>query len=238
MLKRERMMRVTALLVFVLVSGLSACTFSQENVRACTCGGPPAIWEGQPNQGIAIGPAGTFALKFIEFTPKQFRFYYVFKTSHQAPLQVTASSAIPANTSMPVIPLATTVQTLGRISEYTIGVIHVQHLNRAGQIIMLAITPALAGAATWRLEPFKQLIMEPHSQTARGGIGVMPVGLPEAQWSGEYQEQLVSYVKVVIPGQPVADRTYVFLRSDDPVVVKVITKAQYIAIAGPANFTP
>jgi hypothetical protein len=48
----------------------------------------------------------------------------------------------------------------------------------------------------------------------------------------------VSYVKVVLPGQPVADRSYVFVRSDDPSKVSMITKAQYLAIAGQVNFTP
>jgi hypothetical protein len=46
----------------------------------------------------------------------------------------------------------------------------------------------------------------------------------------------VSYVKIILPGQPVAERSYVFVRSDDPLTVT--TKAEYLAIAGPENFTP
>jgi hypothetical protein len=39
------------------------------------------------------------------------------------------------------------------------------------------------------------------------------------------------------------ERTYVFVRADDPVAddpvkVRIITKAEYLAIAGPVNFTP
>lgn len=91
---------------------------------------------------------------------------------------------------------------------------------------------------TWRLSPVKQLITQPHANSARTGVGWDPVLLPEAQWSAEVMPQLVSYVKVIIPGQPAADRAYIFLRSDDPVVVTIITKAQYLALAGSVNFTP
>jgi len=177
----------------------------------------------------------------IEITPQQFRFYYVFKSASHASLHVIVSSVLPESPTTPAITLAATVQALGQIGAYTIGVIHVTRNNRSGQFVTLAITPSVAGAATWQLAPLQQRFPAPPPRHTRIGMWVTPEGLPEAQWLGPVTEQEVTYliyVKVVIPGQPVADRTYVFFQYDDPVVVKALTKAQYIAIAGSANFTP
>jgi hypothetical protein len=242
------------ILSLVLTFALSACGAASS--PGVVVGVPPDVWQPAPSgQGFASGSAGAIALKWLEYTPQQFRLYYVFKPSDQGTqastpaqpvaLQVTGSASLPGSPTTPAIPLPVTSQTLGQIGAYTIGAIHIgrfdhtgQPVNRAGQIITVAITPSLPGAATWRLSPIHQLIVEPHAQTARGGLGAYPDGLPEAQWSPPVQAQLVSYVKVILPGQPVADRSYVFVRSDDWVKVQVISKAQYIALAGGENFTP
>ncbi|HLY31322.1 MAG TPA: hypothetical protein VKQ36_09855, partial [Ktedonobacterales bacterium] len=160
-------------------------------------------------------------------------------------LQVTTSAALsshPAATTS----LTATNQTLGHIGAYTVGVIHVARRSQAGQIITLQIMPLTSSKVgsdiTWRLAPLRQIMAEPRPSKARFELATdasgRSNGLPEAQWSGVNKLQQVSYVKVVIQGQQVADRSYVFVRSDDPVVVKVITKAEYLAIAGPNNFTP
>jgi hypothetical protein len=238
-----RYTHVVVILSLVLTFAMSACGASSPRL---VVGAPPDVWQpSPPGQGFASGPAGAIAVKFIEFTPLQFRVYYVFKLSSQAAsqtspvtLRVTASSSLSASPSTPVVPLTSAIQTLGQIGDYTIGVMHIKHLNRAGQVITLAITPALPGAATWHLSPIHQLIYQTHADTATGAAGGYPDALSEAQWYGPVQAQLVSYVKVVIPGQPIADRTYVFVRSDDWVNVQAITKAQYIALAGTGNFTP
>jgi hypothetical protein len=80
--------------------------------------------------------------------------------------------------------------------------------------------------------------VEPHADTAWGKLNLESSTLPHAQWYGPVMQQMVSYVKVIIPGQPITDRTYVFVRADDPVKVNSITQAEYLAIAGPVNFTP
>jgi hypothetical protein len=48
----------------------------------------------------------------------------------------------------------------------------------------------------------------------------------------------VAYFRGPTPKQQGVSRSYVFLRMDDPVVVSVITQAQYISIAGAENFKP
>ncbi len=202
----------------------------------------PEVWiVPQPNQTFASGTAGVFALRGIEINPKQYRFYYVFKEQQpHTTLRLAASDYLATDPSQ-VTPLATTNQVVGQIGSYVIGVAHIARSNRAGQVIMLQVTPVSHRGSvysTWRLVTFKQLTLEPQDDTTWGGVNPANNALPEAIWSGEIESQKVSYFKVNIPGQPVAKRTYVFLRSDDPVVVKVITKAQFIAIAGANNFIP
>jgi len=240
----------------VLLVTMSACgrvgssssgqSGSNSNGQVYTCANapcpPPIEWTlTQPNQTFALGAAGVFALKQMDINPKQFRFYYVFKAQQPKITLRMAASAYQATSPSEITPLATADQVLGQIGSYIIGVAHIARRSHAGQIIQLQITPITAtGSAetTWRLAPIKQLIAEAHADSAWSGVAPAKDPLPEAVWSGELEAQLVSYVKVIIPGQPVAKRTYVFLRSDDPVIVKLITKAQYLAIAGPDNFTP
>ena len=42
-------------------------------------------------------------------------------------------------------------------------------------------------------------------------------------------QQMVSYVKVILPSQPITDRTCVFVRADGPLKVNSILKAEYLA---------
>src|SRR6185437_3524184 len=215
MTKYAHVVHGAVILSLVLTIAMSACAGARPDPTQVV-GAPPIVWDNPPpGQGFASGPVGAIALKFIEFTPPQFRVYYVFKLSSQADpqthpvtLQVTASSSLSASPSTSVVPLTSAIQTLGQIGDYTIGVMHIAHLNRAGQVITLAITPALPGAATWHLSPIHQLIYQTHADTATGAAGGYPDALSEVQWYGPVQAQLVSYVKVIIPGQPVADRTY------------------------------
>jgi len=238
-----------ALLLVVFASTITACTPFTVHQQECSCAPPPYPFAAQLDQMAATGTAGAFAFKAIDITPQQFRFYYVFESSQQSPhplsLSVTASAELPTKSATKDT-LATTIQVLGQIGAYTVGVVHVGRGQNVAQTIILKVQPKTAAGADvgapWRLTPMQQLMPEPHANTARGGLATTlngaPGALPEAQWFGEVMPQLVGYVKVIIPGQPVANRSYVFLRSDDPIVVTVITKAQYLAIAGAANFTP
>lgn len=63
-------------------------------------------------------------------------------------------------------------------------------------------------------------------------------GLPEVDFYGPVMREQVAYFRGPAPKQQGVSRPYVFLRMDDPVVVSVITQAQYISIAGSENFKP
>ena len=70
----------------------------------------------------------------------------------------------------------------------------------------------------------------PHDRT--------PHPLPEVDFYGPVMREQVAYFRGPTPKQQGVSRSYVFLRMDDPVVVSVITQAQYISIAGAENFKP
>lgn len=211
--------------------------------RAARSRPPLHIWQVQLDQTYVKGAEGALEIKWIEITPQQLRFYYVFTSNHSINLRVVASSALPTESSDATIVtlLATTVQTLGRLGSYEVGVAQVEHRSQSGQTITLAITLVpLSGTSvtTWRLAPLKQLRPEPHVSTTRSVLRTNSNELSEAQWYGPVMAQLVSYATVILPGQLAADRSHVFVRSDDPVVVAVITEPEYLAFAGLASFTP
>ncbi len=211
--------------------------------RAARSRPPLHIWQVQLDQTYVKGDEGALEIKWIEITPQQLRFYYVFTSNHDFNLRMIASSAPPTESPDATIatPLAMIVQTLGRLGSYEVGVAQVEHRSHVGQTIALAITPVpLSGTSvtTWRLAPLKQLRPEPHVATTRSVLRTNSNGLSEAQWHGPVMAQLVSYATIILPGQLAADRSHVFVRSDDPVVVAVITEAEYLAFAGLANFTP
>jgi hypothetical protein len=239
MLKRPRLSlfsrqgaSLLALMLYMCL-GLGACS------QPCTSCSYAFSWQEQPGQLAATGPAGSFAVKWIQVTPQQLQFYYIFLSTQHNSLQVTASASHLSNTTS-ARSLATTVQVLGQISGYSIGVIHVDWANHVNQLIGLQLTlvsPTGAPAATWQLTPLQQVSSDPHPD-GRFQIDTSDSGLPEADWFVAHMgAHTVSYVKIILPGQPVADRSYVFVRSDDPLTVTVITKAEYLAIAGPENFT-
>ena len=205
-------------------------------------GPPPRVWRVEGEQTSATSSKGVFALKLIEITPQQFRFYYAIKyaptSDPDVSMRVTVSASLAAD-SMTTIQLATFVKALGQFGAYTIGVAQVAHKSDAGQVFALAITPITAAGAdgdTWRLAPLRQMRPEPHVDTAWSWLRIQQEGLPEVKWEGPLMGERVSFVRVILPGQPTADQPAIFVRSDDPVEVKLIAKAEYIAIAGLNNY--
>lgn len=228
-----------------LGASLSGCVPFVSNTQVATCAnspcpGPPFPFAERLSEMSASGAAGSFALKMIDINPYQFRFYYVFKSPQPIGLRVATIAELTASPT--TIPLTTSVQVLGHIGAYTAGVIHVTRARNSAQTITLYITPfATSGSVafpTWSLAPMSQLNGSADAARIWGGLGANPNDMPEAQWSPPVMTQEVSYLRVVISGQPAASRSYVFVRSDDPVRVTVLSKAEYLAIAGTVNFTP
>ncbi|SRR5260370_40351749 len=198
---------------------------------------PQVVWMTQQPM-LVQNSTGVFALKEIEITTaKEFRFYYVFQSSHQETIHVAAVSSL--NAGQQPVSLSATVLSLGAIDNYSIGVIRVQYLDRVGQTITLSITSPEEGSVRWQLTPLKQQLAEPHPEG--GGYYGFPVDqqiFPAIIWSGPrsgpagpLQHSMVSLFKNA------AGTRYIFLQVDYSGKIAVITKEQCIQLIGEQNCT-
>lgn len=196
----------------------------------------PIVWTTQQSM-LVQNSAGVLAIKEIEITTqKEFRFYYVFQSSHQGTIHVTAASSLNTTQTQPII-LSATVQSLGIIDGFSVGVIRVHYLDRAGQTIALRITSSGSGNASWQLTPLKQLIAEPHPEG--GSFYSFPIDqhlFSEIIWSGPIsgvagpsQQSMVAYFKNA------ASTHYIFLQVDYAGEVAVITKEECVQLVGAQN---
>lgn len=196
----------------------------------------PLIWKVQADQVSVQNSEGAFALKFMDFTPKGFRFFYtVYALNHEGISSVRAYSYLSSNPQAK-ISLAATVQSLGQLGASNIGVIHVQGLSRAHQIIALQILLFGRKTPAWQLAPLQQLITDPHPNDSIASFSIEQIGHPEIVWYGPVMFEEVAFFKQMASSHSASDSSYIFVRIDDPYIVKVITKAQYLAIAGQQNF--
>lgn len=191
---------------------------------------PPTVWTTRQQSMLVQNSAGIFALKQIEITTKkEFRFYYVFKSSHQGTIHVTAISSLNTGQRQFPVTLSTTVLSLGTIDGISVGVIRLQYLDRVGQTIMLSITLPGEAREHWQLTPLKQLLIEPHPEG--GGYYGFPVDqhlFPEIIWSGPVggPQSMVSLFKNAVGTR------YIFLEVDYAGKIVVITREQCIQLVG------
>ena len=190
----------------------------------------PNVWTTQ--QPVLVqNSAGVFALKEIEvISVKEFHFSYVFKSSHQGAIHVTAVSSVNGGQGQS-INLSATVLSLGRIDDFSVGVIRIQYLNRVGQTITLRITSSEEGTANWQLAPLKQLVAEPHP--TGGAFYRFPVDqriFPEIIWSGPWTETVG--LSMVAFFKNAASTRYIFLQEDDTGKITVISREECIRLVG------
>lgn len=196
----------------------------------------PQIWQLQSNQTFMKGLAGTFSVKWIDITSKEFLFFYVFSSSHQGNLQVTASTSLESRPET-ALKLTTEVQILGQLGTYTVGVVHVSRSSHSGQIITLHITPPGEKIPLWHIMPLKQLEEEPQEATSQYGLYCGASGLPELRWYGPVKEQQVAYFENSISSQGSSSKSYIFLQISGPATVSTISETEYLSIAGANNLS-
>lgn len=124
--------------------------------------------------------------------------------------------------------LAATVRTLGRLGPYIISVLHVKRSSYAGQVLSLQITPPGESRFTWSLMPLEQVSQEAHENTAYYGFFLDTTTLNEVSWHEPAMDQQVSYLEYTAK----MGQAYLFLKRGDPSVVLVITRSEYLSIAG------
>jgi hypothetical protein len=118
------------LLVFYLSIGYVFRFFGLTHGR-CSCAPPSSPWELPSDQMFIHDSQGIFSIKYVDITPEEFHFFYVFQSPRANILHVTAVS-YPASKSGALIHLAARVQSLGQLGPFTISVIHVSRFSRAG----------------------------------------------------------------------------------------------------------
>ena len=228
-----------ALCVIVLVGAIVITLNSQQRTAGQSPsthhGGEPSLapptspWEVEQDQTIARNAAGTFVVVYIDVTKKEFRFFYAFSSQYQGNPRIEVISSLPSG-SKAVIQLVTTVQPLGSLGSFEVGVIHAPLLDRTGQLLTIQITMPGQNTPTWHLAPLKQPLKEPDpSNPAYYGLYLDQTKFPSITFYGPVMEQQVAFFRDATPD-------YIFLRLGDTGPVQIITKAEYLAIAGPKNF--
>jgi hypothetical protein len=218
---------ITASLLLALLLGCSAVFY--RNSQGQPSGRPVSIpWELQHDQIVAQSHEGLFEIKYISITPREFRFFYVVRSGHRDELMVQAVSISPKGTSTP---LASTVQPLGKLGAFDAGILHVKLFHLTGQMIELHIAVQGKNEPLWKLAPLKQTIDESAKDTSYGlSIQIrQPSGV---LWFGPVKGEFAFFKE----SETKSDASYVFVRFDDTTSVKVITRAQYLEVAGKENF--
>ncbi len=237
--RKNRLFSYTSLLIASLLVVVLAGTFFvvQQNQpkmlpRQSGATPQPIYWQIQPGQASAQNATGDFELEYITITQKEFRFFYAVQSNHQGLLHVKVFSYIQSSPNA-LTALPTTVQSLGQLGPWNVGVIHTTGLNRTHQIIRLQVFAPGERTITWQLEPLIQLRDDP-----RGGIwtdltSIKQAGHSTIYWYGPVMQEQVAFFRYTALRKPPA---YIFVRIADPTTVQIINKAQYLTIAGKQNF--
>ncbi|MEO6888715.1 MAG: hypothetical protein ABI456_05985 [Ktedonobacteraceae bacterium] len=198
----------------------------------------PTVWVLQPQQTLRQSPQGTFYLPFIRITPRELQFFYAFSAHKHGKLHVEAASTA-ASTSTASTPLATTLQPLGQIEEFSISVLHIAYLDRAGQFITLRITLPGESSPTWSLSPLQQIIKEPLPGDAFYAFPSQdPGAFPPIAMELPLGKGRAGYVRKATSMLPLSRRSYVFFQAADASQVRVLTKAEYLSLTGTKSVVP
>lgn len=233
-MKKQRQSVVISVMatLFTLITFISSSCTSSANTSVSHP--PPHIWQIQQDQTYAQNAEGTFNIKFVSITSLEFRFFYALETDKKVNISIIAESILSEHSTL----LNTTVQYLGQLGNFQIGVIHVNRFSSSGQTILLSIRSLESKKILWQLRPLKQLNQELHENTARYGLLTDQTQLPAVEWNGPLMKEQVVFFSTNVYNDSSSKKVYIFLRLDDPIKVDIITVDQYRSIVGSANFSP
>ncbi len=220
-----------------LVGFVAFVVFATTNSRfSKTCACPTqSAWMYQYGQASLQHSHDEFSLKVIAITSQEFHFFYAYTFSHPGSPNITTTSNLEGSSALP-LPLETRVQPLGVLGNVNVGVIHVRLLNRVNQSIELHISPPGESTQHWKLAPLKQMIDEMHPGVFTDLFSDLhPLGIPTIAFNIPATTGQVAYFRLVQPAHSTSQPAYVFLKMDQPTLVSLITKEQFLAIAGPGN---
>ena len=176
-------------------------------------------WSLQTDQTSLRSNQNIFDIKYVVIHAHEILFVYA--STHPIhnilSAQVTTS---PGNKILQELPLHSSIQKLGQLGAYDTGIIHVQNLNKVGQIIQLKITFSGSPATIAILQPVKQ---DGNGSTSDNGYVALTVQTPilaEVQWNAPLYASL-AYFKG-------PNKSYVFLKTALDGGLQVINKEEFL----------
>lgn len=249
------------LALLILLFALAACgeTATQPGIVSPEVGMPesrpaPQLWQIQGG-GFSMEAhtsEGEFKVKQILFSPASIRFFYSMKlnlssngNSQALPVPgVTATSTVPAcyGKILPSIPLTVQVQSLGKLGDFEIGVIHITDWkNRPGQLISLKVQPPTVVNTNnnknpvWDLPALQQL--NPISPATTGGMFLSDTaGSPNVAFNGPSGlnfDRQAGFIWLDDVTRTVYSPPLIFIEIDQADKVTLVSQQEYVDIAGP-----
>jgi hypothetical protein len=131
---------------------------------------PQAIWQAQSGKASSQNAAGLFGVKAILVTPKEMLLFYAAQGGNA--LVGSAGFSSPGGASPTLEPLGPgSIQPLGQVGGFDVGVVHVPWADRPGQELTLQLTPSASPGSEWRVVPLKQASGDP----ARHSVEFLPL---------------------------------------------------------------
>ncbi len=203
---------------------------TQQPPRVSGSVAPQMEWAIQDDQMTIKNKEISFAIKNIDFTHQEFQFFYAKRSSQTLHIHVISTVH---NTGE--ILLNTYDQPLGKLGMYTLGVLHIQRIDRLNQVLTIQATTQ-EHPTPWNIKPLKQLFVDSNPNET-GSIYVGQNNFPDITWYGPVMMQQVAFFKDTSNKNAGPDAPHVFLRLGTPNVVSTISKAEYLAIAGQENYS-
>lgn len=118
----------------------------------------PLVWEIRSGQTYISNTEGIFAIKHICITRNDLVFFYACTSLNMKEPYIVAITLLDAGIEGSIqTTLETTVQPLGTIGIWNVGIIHVKWIDRPEQQIQLSIFPHAGMTSVWQITPLKQL---------------------------------------------------------------------------------
>ncbi len=191
---------------------------------------PPRVWQKQ--QAFLASATLSVCVKHINITPEEFRFFFAarFSGTDSGTWQISVTAVAKSS-----LQLGATIQYLGSLHEWKIGVIHVERTNNPGQIIKLQFSRPDYDDSLLQLVPLRQLVWQPHQTTSWAEISIGHNEMPDIYWYGPVMVEHVGYFAPQPTEQVSENSEAIFIRFDHPTQVLTISQAEYFAIVGPSN---
>ncbi|GCE07173.1 zf-HC2 domain-containing protein [Dictyobacter aurantiacus] len=216
----------------------------------------PVYWGPRQDQMVARHGQDVFALKYMsDVNELNWAFIYAFRTPQPGTEpQVKVTSSLPKQPAK-TITIAASMRTLGRVGDFTMGVMYVRFPNRVGQSITLQ-GQFPDQATPWRLTIMDQLTAVPASYDqsdgtlrSRGWSAIDAKSFPEISQvyptlnsypqdkNAPADDQLLDFLGFTLSSHPKA-ATPLYVRVDyvgKPASLQVttISYAEYLRLAGP-----